>query len=147
MEIGTAIANLFHLGKTLENSEMTEDLILDEAADKMPPKTVVLQPIGVLTDGSFQVQFQHAIEQADAIVIDLLWVTQTDPTGIELLLNGLNQMRALGKSLSFLSMDHKTRTQLDAAWQNQRAKEMSEQVDGFAPEFEQFLERYRSTDN
>jgi anti-anti-sigma regulatory factor len=147
MEIGTAIANLFHLRKTLENSEMTEDLILDEAADKMPPKTVVLQPIGVLTDGAFQVQFQQAIEQADAIVIDLLWVTQTDPTGIEFLLNGLNQARALGKSLSFLSMEHKTRTQLDAAWQNQRAKDVAEQATVFAPEFEQFLERYRSTDS
>jgi anti-anti-sigma regulatory factor len=146
MEIGAAIANLFHLRETLGNSEMTEDLILDEAADKMPPKTVVLQPIGILTDGSFQVQFQHAIEQADAIVIDLLWVTQSDHTAIELLLNGLNQTRALGKSLSFLSMDPKTRTQLDVAWQNQR-EDMSEQVDGFSPEFEQFLERYRSTDS
>lgn len=125
---------------------MTEELILDEAADKMPPKTVVLQPIE-LFDKTFQAHLEQAIEQADAIIIDLLWVNQIDQTGITLLLDSLNQARNSGKSLSFLSMDHKTRTQLDATWEQQRAKEMSEPANIFTPAFEQFLDQHRSTNN
>lgn len=123
---------------------MLEKLILDEAADKISPKTIVLQPVGQLTDATFQQSLDQAIAQADAIVIDLLRVEKVDHLGITLLLNRLHQARSSGKSLSFLSMDRATQIQLDATWEQQRAAEMSEQTDIFTPEFEQFLDQYHS---
>lgn len=123
---------------------LSKNLIVEETSDKAPPKMAVLQPQGLLSDRAFQTSLEQAIAQGDTIVIDLLWTPHVDPTGIAILLAGVQQAKAVGKLISFLSMDAQTRAALDAGWENQRRQNMADQTDWFAPAFEQFLDSYRS---
>ncbi|NDJ19117.1 STAS domain-containing protein [Myxacorys almedinensis] len=123
------------------------DLILDETADKATPNTVVLQPSGNLaepTDTPFQTSLGQAIAQADAVVVDLLWIDTIDQSGLSILLSGMTQANKLGKSLSFLSMNQHTRSTLDSIWEKLQEVNASVQTDVFAPEFEQFLDNHQA---
>lgn len=122
------------------------ELILNSTADRACPTTVVLQPNGNLSDltgTSFRTRLGDAIAQADAIVVDLLWIDTIDQAGLSILLSGMTQAVKLGKSLSFLSMNQQTRSTLDSSWGKLRDLNASAQVDVFTPEFEQFLDNYR----
>lgn len=126
---------------------MNGELLLDETADKIAPSMVVLQPSGSLSEFTgrpFQASLGKAIAQADSIVVDLLWIETIDQAGLSILLSGMTQASKLGKSLSFLSMDQKTRCTLDSIWEKLRAADAPAQMDVFAPEFEQFLDLYRT---
>ena len=115
-----------------------------KSLSEMPPKTVVLQPRGeVKVD--FEISLEQAIAEAEAVIVDLLWVTRVDAEGISVLLTGMNQAQAIGKTLSFLAMDAPTRTALDAVWAQQRETEASPQTDLFTPAFEQFLDNHKNT--
>ncbi|MBW4541172.1 MAG: hypothetical protein KME43_18850, partial [Myxacorys chilensis ATA2-1-KO14] len=116
------------------------ELILGSTDDKTFPTTVVLQPNGNLSDlteTSFGTHLGDAIAQADAIVVDLLWIDTIDQAGLSILLSGMTQAVKLGKSLSFLSMNQQTRSTLDSSWEKLRDVNASVQVDVFTPEFEQ----------
>ncbi|PSB19419.1 hypothetical protein C7B65_10880 [Phormidesmis priestleyi ULC007] len=115
---------------------------------EMPPKTVVLQPRGALlgeVKTAFEISLEQAIVEAEAVIVDLLWVTRIDAEGISVLLAGMKQAQAIGKCLSFLAMDATTRTALDAVWAQQRETEASPQADLFTPNFEQFLDNHKNT--
>lgn len=126
---------------------MNGELLLDETADKIAPSMVVLQPNGSLseiTGTPFKASLGQAIAQADSIVVDLLWIDTIDQDGLSILLSGMTQASKLGKSLSFLSMDQRTRCTLDSIWDKLRAANAPVQMDVFTPEFEQFLDLYRT---
>ena len=113
-----------------------------------PTKTIVLQPRGALlgeVKAAFEIGLEQAIVQAEAIVVDLLWVTRINAEGIAVFLTGMKQAQAVGKSLSFLAMDAATRTALDAVWTEQRDTQTSPQTDLFTPNFEQFLDHHKKT--
>jgi anti-anti-sigma regulatory factor len=126
---------------------MNGELLLDETANKIAPSMVVLQPNGSLSEVTgtpFKASLGQAIAQADSIVIDLLWIDTIDQAGLSILLSGMTQASKLGKSLSFLSMDQRTRCALDSSWEKLRVADAPAQMDVFAPEFEQFLDLYRT---
>ncbi len=113
-----------------------------------PIKTIVLQPRGALlgeVKTALEIGLEQAIVQAEAIVVDLLWVTRINAEGMTVLLTGMKQAQAIGKSLSFLAMDATTRIALDAVWTEQRETETSPQTDLFTPNFEQFLDHHKNT--
>jgi anti-anti-sigma regulatory factor len=124
-----------------------DELSLDSTADQASPNTVVLQPNDNFSDLagiSFRTLLGHALVQADAVVVDLLWIDTIDQAGLSILLSGMTQAVELGKSLSFLSMNQQTRSTLDSSWEKLREDTASAQVDVFTPEFEQFLDHYQS---
>ncbi len=112
-----------------------------------PSKTVVLQPRGALLGGAgvtFQSSLDQAIVEAAAVIVDLLWINRVDDQGIAILLAGMKRAQASGKSLAFLAMDEATRAALDIVWEQHREAEASPQTDFFTPDFEQFLDDYKS---
>jgi anti-anti-sigma regulatory factor len=119
-----------------------------ESLSERLPKTVVLQPHGAFSGEAgvtFQSSLDQAIVEAAAVIVDLLWVNRVDDQGIAILLAGMKRAQASGKSLAFLAMNGATRVALDAVWEQQRKAEASPQTDRFTPNFEQFLDDYKST--
>ena len=134
--------------ETLDSIGRVLTLDIDKPLSEMPPRTVVLQPRGALlgeVKTAFEIGLEQAIVEAEAVIVDLLWVSRIDAEGIVILLAGMKQAQAIGKSLSFLAMDVKTRTSLDAVWVQQREAEASRQTDSFTPAFEQFLDGHKNT--
>jgi anti-anti-sigma regulatory factor len=122
--------------QTLQSVELVEEVC---------PGTVVLQPYGGLSGMNgmtFQANLQKAIAQAEAVIVDLLWIDTIDQTGITIFLSAMKQAHSLGKSLSFLAMDTATRIALDKVWEQQQTA-ASAQADWFTPEFERFLDNYK----
>jgi anti-anti-sigma regulatory factor len=127
-------------------SELATELILDETADKETSSTIVLQPkqnLAGQTGIAFQKNLMGAIAQADAVIVDLLWVKEIDQAAMTVLLVGMKQANRLGKSLSFLSMQAGVRSQIEKIWQQQHETQISAQSEAFAPEFERFLEQHQ----
>jgi anti-anti-sigma regulatory factor len=107
--------------------------------------TVVLQPHGSLgqLEGSFGTSLSQALDQADEVIVDLLWAETVDDTGIKLLLNSMETAKAQGKILSFLGMNSATRAALDKILEQQHDSAAMVQSECFLPDFEQFLETYK----
>ncbi len=121
--------------------------IVDNPLSERSSETVILQPPGALLGEAgvtFQSSLNQAIVEAAAVIVDLLWVDRVDKQGIAILIAGMKRAQASGKSLAFLAMDRATRTALDTVWEQQRAAEASLQADWFTPDFEQFLDNYKS---
>jgi len=134
--------------ETVDSINRVLTLDVNKPLNEMPPRTVVLQPRGALLGEfktAFEISLEQAIVEAEAVIVDLLWVSRLDAEGIMILLTGMKQAQAIGKSLSFLAMDATTRTSLDAVWGQQREAEASRQTDSFTPAFEQFLDDHRNT--
>jgi len=108
------------------------------------PHALVLQPNGCLdrnTSQEFQQVLQSALEQAtEAVIVDLLWVDSTDAAGISALVNGMQHASALKKSLSFQSMDMRTRTALETEWNQQWERSVGSWNRLFQHDLEQFLD-------
>jgi anti-anti-sigma factor len=108
------------------------------------PCMVVLQPSGVLDRGSspaFQQTLEDSLAQvADTVIVDLLWVEAIDSCGIIALVAGIHRATALGKSLSFQSMDSQTHAALEAEWNCQRALSFGPWNDLFEQDLELFLD-------
>lgn len=88
------------------------------------PPTIVLQPNGDLTKLSSQT-FQQSLEEAldlarESVIVDLLWVKETDGYGIASLIAGLEKASQLGKTISFQAMNARTRVALEIEWNRQR---------------------------
>jgi anti-anti-sigma regulatory factor len=112
-----------------------------------PRSTVVLQPHGSLghaLDATFANSLHQALDQADEVIVDLLWVEQIDQAGITLLLASIEKAKSHGKLLSFLSMDGTTRATLDQVLDQQHDLASTVQSECFMPDFEQFLETYKA---
>lgn len=106
--------------------------------------TIALQPTGPLDKANslaFQKMLEDSLEQAtEAVIVDMLWIESTDSNGIAVLVAGIQRAAALGKSLSFLSMDRLTRTALETEWNRQRELNFGPWNDLFAQDLEQFLD-------
>ena len=108
------------------------------------PSTIVLQPRGSLEGASspaFQADLERALDQVtDAVIVDLLWVKSMDAQGIEALVAGIQRAAALGKFLSFQSMDAQTRAALTLEWNRQRQLSYGPWNRLFKRDLERFLD-------
>lgn len=108
------------------------------------PSTIVLQPNGDLTKQSshtFQRSLEEALELArESVIVDLLWVNETDGDGIASLVAGLEKASRLGKAISFQAMNGQTRIALEAEWDRQRDIQFGAWSDLFEADLEQFLD-------
>jgi anti-anti-sigma regulatory factor len=113
------------------------------------PSTIVLQPCRELTQDHSLV-FQQSLEAAldlaqESVIVDLLWVEETDAAGIAALVVGLEKAACLGKTLSFQSMRHQTRVAVEVEWQRQRHQRLGLWHDRTAANLAQFLGTNRKT--
>lgn len=112
--------------------------------DSFNPRTIVLQPnndLNVSCSASFQRSLEEALDLAvDGVIVDLLWGNVTDMKGIEALVAGLEKATALGKSLSFQSMNPQTRATVEAEWDRQRDLRFGAWDDVFEMALERFLD-------
>lgn len=117
-----------------------------EATVEESPSTIVLQPNGALdqtTSAKFQEQLEDALDRVtDAVIVDLLWVNVTDACGIAALLAGTQRAAAMGKLLSFQSMDISTQIALESAWEHQREISFGPWSDVFNDDLECFLDQF-----
>lgn len=108
------------------------------------PPTIILQPNGDLLQESgkhFQLALQEAVElAAEGVIVDLLWVKQTDSDGIFALVKGIEKAIALGKTLSFKGMSTPIRLAMESEWERQRDIQFSSWSNVFKAELEAFLE-------
>lgn len=96
--------------------------------EQHPVTTLVLQPIGHLSQdqaSNFLATLTEALQQANTVVIDFLWVTAVAPDGLAVLLAGLQLAESLGKDLSFYSADVDTYAVLQA--QRYQRRSLSDQ--------------------
>ncbi len=118
-----------------------------ESAPDQPLSTVVLQPQGSLGNPAtpaFANSLNQALDHSNEVIVDLLWVNQVDEAGIALLLASMAKAKSQHKLLSFLGMDGATRAILDAVLDHQHDLAATVQSDWFMPDFEQFLETYKT---
>ncbi|NJM44856.1 MAG: hypothetical protein HC860_00775 [Alkalinema sp. RU_4_3] len=101
----------------------------------------VLQPIALLgRDGTvFQEDLVAALDQSQAVIVDLLRIETIGPEVMKVLLAAMQQAHQHGTSLSFLSMDAGTQRQLDEMWVARHNQRNGDRRDWFAPAFENFL--------
>ena len=111
------------------------------------PTILVLQPNGALNEATsrdFQHELEQALEQAtETVMVDFLWVEAIDAHGITALVAGLQRAAALGKFLSFQSMDTDSRLALENAWAHQQEKEAGAWTHTFSSKLELFLDNFK----
>jgi anti-anti-sigma regulatory factor len=114
--------------------------------DPRPPTTVVLQPQSLEGEAgqTFQQSLAQALNQADVILVDLIWIETTNSATIAPLLTAMQQAQRNGRSLSFLSMDAASQKALDQRWENDITAAIGDRQEIFAPDFEQFLANYQT---
>lgn len=110
------------------------------------PAILVLQPSGALTQANsreFQYELESTLEQvAEAVIVDLIWVDSTDVYGIAALVSGLERAKALGKFLSFQSMNGSDRLALETAWAHQQETSAGAWTHTFSSDLESFLDDF-----
>lgn len=108
------------------------------------PCTIVLQPEQELIGNavaSFGQALEAALEQVtETVIVDFLWVNQTDTLGIATLVAGIQRAAVLGKSLSLQSMNAQIRSALEMEWNRQREINFGPWSDRFEHELESFLD-------
>jgi anti-anti-sigma factor len=110
---------------------------------KTGPDTIVLQPKGCL-DYSKSFEFQKVLEESlelatDRVVIDLIRVDYIDPWGVAALVAAMQHAMALGRTISFQSMDLSTRAAVETEVVRQREINFGPWNDTFGVDFEHFL--------
>jgi hypothetical protein len=133
--------------KPTANSATTMDThSADPSSNPTHPHTVVLQPQALSgIDGThFRSSFDTALRQADAVIVDLIWVDDITQDDLGILLEALQQATRENKPLSFLSMDATTRASIDQLWERNRAGEIENRYGVFTPDFERFLENHHN---
>jgi anti-anti-sigma regulatory factor len=110
------------------------------------PNTIVLQPQSLEGEAGqrFQQSLAQALQQADVILVDLIWIETTNSATLEPLLKAMQQAQRCDKSLSFLSMDAASQKALDQRWENDITATIADRQEIFAPDFEQFLANYQT---
>lgn len=115
------------------------------ASDTMPSvAVVVLQPVGDLSQDHasiVQTMLTAALHQANAVVLDLIWVDAIAPDGMAVLIGGLQLAKSLGKDLSFYSADAKTYAVLQAQRYHQRSS-LDQDTAACHADFSEFLSRH-----
>ncbi len=108
------------------------------------PPTIVLQPDGNLDSTNcqeFQQLLETALEQAThGVIIDFLWLGLIDNQGVISLVRGMEKATAMGKLISFQSMNSSTRVAIEAEWNHRRTARYGSWSDRFEADLEQFLE-------
>jgi anti-anti-sigma regulatory factor len=115
-------------------------------ADHRSPTTIVLQPKSLegASGQTFQQSLAQALQQADVILVDLIWIETTNSTTIAPLVAAMQQAQRSGRSLSFLSMDAASQKALDQRWEKDITASSGDRQEIFAPDFEQFLANYQT---
>jgi anti-anti-sigma regulatory factor len=115
-------------------------------AEHRAPTTIVLQPKSLEGEAghTFQQSLAQALNQADVILVDLIWIETTNSATIAPLLTAMQQAQRSGRSLSFLSMDAASQKALDQRWENDITASIGDRQEIFAPDFEQFLANYQT---
>lgn len=112
------------------------------------PSMLVLQPSGPLTQDTlseFQAELEQSLELAtDTVVLDMLWVNQTDDAGIHTLVASLQKAEIMGKVLSIQALHPSMRIALRQAWQQQQDAEMGEWNTVINQNLEKFLNQLSS---
>jgi len=113
---------------------------------EVKPTILVLQPSGALTQANsreFQYELENTLEQVtEAVIVDLIWVDSTDAYGIAALVAGLERAKALGKFLSFQSMNGSDRLALETAWAHQQEISAGAWTHTFSSDLESFLDDF-----
>ncbi len=111
------------------------------------PTILALQPEGALneaTSRNFQQALEEALEQVtETVMVDFLWVEAIDSYGIAALVAGLQRAAALGKFLSFQSMDADSALVLETAWAQQQEREAGGWTHTFSADLELFLGNFQ----
>jgi anti-anti-sigma regulatory factor len=133
------------------SSSLPTGMPVRPSLDQHPVTTLVLQPMGHLSQdraSSFQVTLTEALQQANSVVIDFLWVTAVAADGLAVLLAGLQFAESLGKDLSFYSADADTYAVLQAQRYQRRSLSLDQGTVVCQPGFSEFLSRrgHTSTD-
>ncbi|MBF2026871.1 MAG: hypothetical protein IGS48_08900 [Oscillatoriales cyanobacterium C42_A2020_001] len=126
----------------ISSSILTSETVAPSLGGK--PATIVLQPNGVLNQGNrehFQQTLEDALELAtESVIVDLIWVNETDADGVTALVAGIEKAASLGKAISFQSMNHATRMAIEAEWDRRRAVQFGSWSDRFEAKLERFLD-------
>jgi len=121
--------------------------LMSDPTHNSKPHMVVLQPTGHLnqtTSHSFQKSLEEALETvSEVVIVDLLWVESTDAHGVAALVAGIQRATSLGKTLSFQSMDSRTRSAVEREWNRHREILLGPWKNLFKRDLEQFLEQAR----
>jgi DNA-binding transcriptional regulator YbjK len=112
----------------------------------LPANTVVLQPKSLEGEEGkqFRQALRQALQQAEVILIDLIWIEATTPETLEQLIEAMQRSAQQSKSLSFLSMDAASQKALDQRWEEDITASLGDRQEIFAPDFEQFLANYKA---
>jgi anti-anti-sigma regulatory factor len=108
------------------------------------PYTIVLQPgkgTGKVDTLELHQSIKQALEQAtDAVIVDLIWVPSLNPHTMSVLIGGIQKAIAMGKSLSFQSVNSATRQILEAEQHRHHTAKFGVQQSSFAQDLEQFFD-------
>lgn len=119
--------------------------VLPETLEEPTLVTVVVQPNGRLdceTAAEFIQLVTRAVGQvSSAVIVDLLWVLQVDAVGIAALVTAIDLAKALGKTISFQSMQPETRSALAAALDRRHQEQLGAWQEVISADLEQFLTR------
>lgn len=119
--------------------------VLPETFEEPTLVTIVVQPNGSLdreTAAEFIQQVTRAVGQvSSAVIVDLLWVLQVDAVGIAALVTAIDLAKALGKSISFQSMQPETRSALATALDRRHQEQLGAWQEVMNADLEQFLTR------
>lgn len=124
------------------SSTLTSETVTPDLGSS--PATIVLQPSGALDQGNWE-HFQQTLEEAlelatESVIVDLIWVNETDTDGVRALVAGIEKAASLGKAISFQSMSHVTRMATEAEWDRRRAVQFGAWSDRFEAKLERFLD-------
>jgi anti-anti-sigma regulatory factor len=149
LSLDWAEAPMDHSGGADESSHRRQQRPPDDrpsVGDHRSPSTIVLQPKSLEGEAghTFQQSLAEALNQADVILVDLIWIETTNSATIAPLLTAMQQAQRNGRSLSFLSMDAASQKALDQRWENDITASIGDRQEIFAPDFEQFLANYQT---
>lgn len=113
----------------------------------LKPTILVLQPDGSLNEMNSPA-FRQALEQTlehvtETVMVDFLWVDAIDAHGIAALVAGLQCATALGKVLSFQSMNADSHQALENAWAQQQEHEAGAWTHTFSSDLDVFLDNFK----
>lgn len=108
------------------------------------PYTIVLQPgkgTGKVDILELHQAIKYALEQAtDAVIVDLMWVPSLNPHALSVLVDGIQKAIAIGKSLSFRSVNSATRQILETEQHRHHTAHVGVQQSSFTQDLEQFFD-------
>ncbi len=123
---------------------MTQIPSTEEDYPDPSPSPIILQPQSLegAEGASFCSSLTSAIAARQAVIVDLIWITQLKQDRLAALANAFLTAQTQGHPLTFLSMDQATRVAFDRVIQQISQTDRTGSYGVFAPEFEAFLDRH-----